>query len=69
MQLLAATRDALLRRVAMRHRIHAPGLIAQAAVEGCAAAPILPVRAGAGGAGRAHVPVRYRLETEEPAGG
>jgi branched-chain amino acid transport system permease protein len=65
-QLLAATRDALLRRVAMRHRIHAPGLIAQAAVEGSAAAPITPLRAGAGG-GRAYVPVRYRLDAEAPA--
>ncbi len=66
-QLLAATRDAMLRRVAMRNRIHAPGLIAQAAVEGRAAAPILPLRAGGAGA-TAYVPLRYRLATEEAPG-
>jgi branched-chain amino acid transport system permease protein len=68
-QLLAATRDALLRRVAVRHRIHAPGLLAQAAVEGHAAAPITPLRSGGDGGGRAYVPVRYRLDPEVPAAG
>jgi len=66
-QILAATRDAMLRRVALRHRVHAPGLLAQAAVDGDAPAPITPLRAGGGG--RAYVPVRYRLDAESPAGG
>jgi len=61
-QLLAATRDAMLRRVAMRHRVHAPGLIAEAALEGRAVTPIAPLRSGGGG--RAHVPVRYRLDAD-----
>ncbi len=68
-QLLAGTRDAMLRRVAMRHRVSAPGLLAQAAVEGRAAAPIEPLRTGAGGAGRAFVPVRYRLDVDAPEPG
>jgi branched-chain amino acid transport system permease protein len=63
-QLLAGTRDAMLRRVAMRHGISAPGLLGEAAVEGRAAAPIEPLRSGAGGAGRTWVPVRYRLDVE-----
>lgn len=66
-QLLAATRDAMLRRVAVRHRVPAPGLIAQAAVEGHPPAPIAPLRAGSGG--RAHVAVRYRLDAESAPGG
>jgi branched-chain amino acid transport system permease protein len=61
-QLLAATRDAMLRRVATRHRVHAPGLLAEAAVEGRAPAPITPLRSAGSGGGRAHVPVRYRLD-------
>jgi branched-chain amino acid transport system permease protein len=64
-QLLAATRDAMLRRIAVRHRVHAPGLIAQAAVEGRAPAPITPLRSSAGG----HAPVRYRLDAEASDGG
>jgi branched-chain amino acid transport system permease protein len=67
-QVLAATRDAMLRRVAIRHRVHAPGLIAAAAVEGRAAAPITPLRAGSGGTARAHVAVRYRLDVEAGEG-
>jgi len=66
-QLLAATRDAMLRRVAMRHRVHAAGLLAEAAVEGRAPAPIMPLRSRASGGGRAHVPARYRLDPD--AGG
>jgi branched-chain amino acid transport system permease protein len=62
-QLLATTRDAMLRRVAVRHRVHAPGLLAEAAVEGRAPAPITPLRVGAG-SGRAYVPVRYRLDAD-----
>jgi branched-chain amino acid transport system permease protein len=68
-QVLAATRDAMLRRVAMRHHVHAPGLIAVAAVEGRAAAPIMPLRAGVSGTGRAYVPARYRLDAESGAAG
>jgi len=65
-QLLATTRDAVLRRVAVRYRVHAPGLIAEAAVEGRGAAAITALRTPGGG-GRAHVPVRYRLDVESNA--
>jgi branched-chain amino acid transport system permease protein len=63
-QLMATTRDAVLRRVALRHRVSAPGLLAEAALDGRAVAGIEPLRTGAGAPGQAYVPVRYRLDAE-----
>ena len=62
-QLVYGIRDSILRRVASRHRIVVPSLVADtaASAEG-ARAPILPKRGAAGG--EAFVPVRYRLEDQ-----
>ena len=53
-------RDALLRRIALRNRIHVPSLVADGKPgwTGDERAPLRPVTAGAGAA---YVPVRYRL--------